>query len=93
MPLPAAICERALDRAQRPSSRSRGTRRARTDPSEAEITCGLKPRFCSGAVSARSVADGAGLGLVDVDALEAGRGRVEHLEVERRLATGRQAGA
>ena len=92
MPLPAAIASDPSTERSPFNPIARNTSGSHS-PSEAEMTCGLKPRFCSGAVSARSVADGAGLGLVDVDALEAGGGRVEHLDVERRLATGRQAGA
>ena len=50
------------------------------------MTSGTCPRLCSGAVSASSTCDARGVGLVDVDLLQARRGGVEQLEVERRLA-------
>ena len=60
MPLPAAIAsDPSTERSpSRPIARNTS---GSHNPSEAEMTCGLKPRFCSGAVSARRVAEALGL--------------------------------
>ena len=60
MPLPAAIASDPSTERSPFNPIARNTSGSH-NPSEAEITCGLKPRFCSGEVSARKVADALGL--------------------------------
>ena len=60
MPLAAAIASEPSTECSPFTPIARNTSGSQS-PSDAEMTCGLKPRFCSGAVSARRVAPALGL--------------------------------